>query len=147
MKQYKLADKATSHFREGYNCAQSVLLTMCEAWNIKSELIPRIATGFGGGIGRCGSICGALAGGVMAIGVKHGTDEPSVEKKLKAYELSQKLFKQFKHKHQDVICQKLIGYDLSVPEGLQKAKDAKVFDTKCPEFIRTVVEALESQEH
>jgi C_GCAxxG_C_C family probable redox protein len=61
---------------------------MFEHWNGKSELIPKIATAFGGGIGRCGSLCGALTGGVMAIGIKHGTNEPSPEKRLKAYEVA-----------------------------------------------------------
>ena len=76
-----LGEKASSHFLKGYNCAQSVLLTMFEHWNGRNELIPKIATGFGGGIGRCGSLCGALAGGVMALGVRFGTNEPSSDRK------------------------------------------------------------------
>ena len=63
-----LSENAVECFQEGYNCAQSVLLTMFQHWNSGgSDLIPKIATGFGGGIGRCGSVCGALAGGVMAL--------------------------------------------------------------------------------
>jgi hypothetical protein len=72
-----LCEKAVKRFLDGYNCAQSVLLTMFEFWNGENALIPKIATGFGGGIGRCGSVCGALTGGVMALGVKYGTNEPS----------------------------------------------------------------------
>jgi hypothetical protein len=30
--------------------------------------VPTIATAFGTGIGRCESICGAVTGGVIAIG-------------------------------------------------------------------------------
>jgi C_GCAxxG_C_C family probable redox protein len=136
------SEKAVKYFLEGYNCAQSVLLTMFEHWNGKNELIPKIATGFGGGIGRCGSVCGALAGGVMAIGIRYGTNEPLVEERLKSYEHARTLYKQFELKHGSVLCRELIGYDLSDPKDLKEARNAKVFENKCPDFIRTAVEIL-----
>jgi len=138
-----LCEKAVTRFLDGYNCAQSVLLTMFEQWNGKNELIPRIATAFGGGIGRCGSVCGALAGGVMVLGIKYGTNEPSAEKRLKAYELSQRLYKQFETQHGSVLCRELIGYDLSNPDELEKARKAKVFEEKCANFVRSAIEILE----
>jgi len=137
-----LCEEAVKSFRQGYNCAQSVLLTMFKHWKGKNKLIPRIATGFGGGIGRCGSVCGALTGGVMAIGVKQGTDNPSPEERLKCYELSKKLYEEFENKHESVFCKHLIGYDLSNPDDLGKARSAKVFEEKCPAFVRTVVKTL-----
>jgi len=137
-----LCEKAVKRFLEGYNCAQSVLSTMFEHWNGENELIPKIATAFGGGIGRCGSICGALTGGVMAIGIKYGTNEPFLEKRLKAYELAQKFYKQFERQHGSVLCRELIGYDLSNPEGLEKARESKVFEEKCVNFVRKTVETL-----
>ena len=74
-----VGEKAVSRFLRGYNCAQSVLLTMFEHWKGGNVLVPKIATAFGGGIGRRGSVYGALTGGVMAIGIKYGTNEPSAE--------------------------------------------------------------------
>ncbi len=143
-----LCEKAAARFLEGYNCAQSVLLTMFEHWNGENELIPKIATAFGGGIGRCGSVCGALTGGVMALGIKHGTNKPSLEKRLKANELAQKFFKRFEKQHGSVLCRELIGYDLSVPEELEEARKAKVFEEKCINFVRKTVETLlELSEH
>lgn len=143
-----LCEKAVKCFLGEYNCAQSVLLTMFEHWKGKNELIPKIATAFGAGIGRCGSVCGALSGGVMAIGIKYGTNEPSLEKRLKAYELAQRFYKQFEKQHGSVLCRELIGYDLSNPEELEKAKQAKVFEEKCVNFVRKAVENLvEVTEH
>lgn len=137
-----LAEKAVKRFLEGYNCAQSVLLTMAEYWNDRSALIPKIATGFGGGIGRCGSVCGALTGGVMAIGVKYGSNEPSAEKRLQCYELSQRLFKQFELQHGRPYCKELIHFDLSNPDEMEKARKANVFEEKCVDFVRTSIEIL-----
>lgn len=137
-----LGESSVKHFKEGYNCAQSVLLTMSEHWKCKDKLIPKIATAFGGGIGRYGSICGALTGGVMAIGIKYGTNAPSLEKRLDAYYLANAFYKQFEKHHGSAFCKELIGYNLSNPEELEKAKNAKVFDKKCQVFIRKAVETL-----
>jgi C_GCAxxG_C_C family probable redox protein len=137
-----LSEKAAEYFREGYNCAQSVLLTMFEYWDGKSELVPKIATGFGGGIGRCGSVCGALTGGVMALGIRCGTNEPVLEKRLKAYEAARRLYKHFEKQYGTVLCKELIGYDLSNPKESEEAGKNKVFEEKCPNYVKTVVEAL-----
>lgn len=137
-----LCERAATRFLEGYNCAQSVLLTMFEHWKGEDDLIPKIATAFGGGIGRCGSVCGALTGGVMALGIKYGTNKPSLEKRLKAYELAHRFYKQFEKQHGSVLCRELIGYDLSNPEELEKARKAKVFEEKCVNFVRGAIEIL-----
>ncbi len=137
-----LSEKAATYFLGGYNCAESVLLTMCEYWNGKNSLVPKIATSFGAGVGKCGSICGALAGGVMAIGIKYGSNEPGKEKRLKPYELAQRFYRQFEKQHGSVLCRKLIEYDLSDPEELEEARKAEVFEKKCVNFVRTAVQNL-----
>jgi len=142
MSRKNLEEKAVMRFIKNYNCAQSILLTMCEYWNIKNELIPRIATAFGGGIGMCGSVCGALTGSVMAISIKYGTNAPSVEKRLKAYELANKFYGQFAKLHGSVLCRELIDFDLSNPEELEKARQEKVFEEKCVNFVRNAVKIL-----
>jgi C_GCAxxG_C_C family probable redox protein len=138
-----LAEKAIIHFRdEGYNCSQSVLLTMCEHWKCKNELVPRIATAFGSGMGRCGSVCGALSGGLMAIGIKYGTNEPSAEKRSKAYELAYKFYRTFEKQSGSAMCQELIGFDLSDEEQRRKAHEEDVFERKCTVFVKRAVDAL-----
>lgn len=142
MKRNDVSEKAAAYFSEGYNCAQSVLLALSQHWRIADDLIPRIATGFGGGIGRCGSVCGALTGGVMAIGIKYGTNEPSGDKRKKAYELARDLLRRFQRKHGSVSCRELIGYDLSDPDQLAKAHESNVLEEKCPVYIREIVQAV-----
>jgi C_GCAxxG_C_C family probable redox protein len=138
-----LGERAVRHFRDdGYNCSQSVLLTMFEHWKCKNELVPKVATAFGSGIGRCGSVCGALTGGLMAVGVRYGTNEPSAKKRSKAYELARKFYRQFEEQNGSVICRELIGFDLSSAEQLEKARDAGVFEEKCTVFVKKAVEIL-----
>ena len=47
MTRKSLTEEAVKHFREGYNCAQSVLLTMLEHENGKNALVPKIASDSG----------------------------------------------------------------------------------------------------
>lgn len=136
------AKKAVAHFKEGYNCAQSVLLAMQEYWNVEDPLEPKAASPFGGGIGRRGSLCGALTGGVIAIGSKYGTNIPALKEREKAYSLALKFYNQFMEKCGNVSCRDLTGYDLTNPEEYRKARNSNVFVDKCSQFIEKAVEIL-----
>ncbi len=150
MSSQELSQKALTYFRSGYNCAQSVLLTLAEHIDpqSKNELIPKIATGFGGGMGRCGSVCGALTGGIMAVGIKFGSNEAGVEKRAQAYADAQVLFRQFEKQHGSVMCRELFKFDLSDPQQAAKARENKAFETVCTGLIKSVIEsylAIEKQ--
>jgi len=135
-------EKAVSHFKEGYNCAQSVLLAMQEFWNVKKALEPKVASAFGGGIGRGGSLCGALTGGVIAIGLRYGTNRPVVEEREKAYSLALEFYSRFEKGCGGVFCRDLVGYDLTDSEDLEKARNSNVFMERCVRFIERAVEIL-----
>lgn len=60
--------KAALYFEQGYNCAQAVALSSAELMGCSTEGIKQIAAGFGLGL-NSGCTCGALAGGVMSIGM------------------------------------------------------------------------------
>ena len=59
----EVADRSEELFRSGLCCAESVLQAVAEGLGIRSELIPKIATGLCGGISRTGNICGAVSAG------------------------------------------------------------------------------------
>ena len=68
---------AEENFKSGLNCAECV----CDALMRSGALtMPRQAvamcTGFGGGIGLSGSVCGAFVAAVMANGAAHGRPDP-----------------------------------------------------------------------
>jgi len=59
-------DEVRHVFDSGLNCAESLLLVVSKYSGLEKDsarFIPRIATGFGGGIARNGDVCGALSGG------------------------------------------------------------------------------------
>src|SRR3989304_161104 len=75
-----LEEHVKRNFNAGYNCAESVRLGVSKQLNPTrrgiESLIPRIATGFGGGVARNGDICGALSGGIIVISLALGRDKP-----------------------------------------------------------------------
>jgi len=92
------------------------LLAVCQELGVESEVIPRIATAFGGGIGGGGVICGAVVGSVMAIGLKYGREEPS-QPRDNAYALALEFCQRFREEMGSLSCRELTGIDLSTPEG------------------------------
>ena len=139
--QKEIAEKAVNRFRGGYHCAESVLMTMQEALGIKSSVIPKIATGFGGGIGRQGSICGAVSGSIMSIGLKYGRMKPQGDKE-KAYTLAQEFCKEFKGKFGSILCYDLTECDFTTPEGQKKFEDLNIKEEKCVKFVREAINIL-----
>jgi C_GCAxxG_C_C family probable redox protein len=113
---------------------------MQEELGIESDLIPGIALGFGGGLGRRGLVCGALNGGVMAIGLRHGQMK-GMEAKDTAYALALELCQRFEGQHGSALCRDLTGCDLTTPEGKQKWSDSNGHE-KCSQFVSTAVEIL-----
>lgn len=146
-----LSRKAIGQFRngQGFNCAQSVLMTIAEYWKIKDEMIPKIATAFVGGMGMCSSVCGAVTGGLMAIGIKYGTSKPydeSIVESKRAIRLSEIFYRKFEEQNGSVICRELISLDLSKAEQLKKALKEQVFEKKCPLLVKSAVEIIVSIE-
>ena len=71
--QIDYAQLAGQSFREGYNCAEAIVRTFRDGMkaDISDEAL-RMASGFGGGLGHAGCMCGALSGAVMVLGMLQG---------------------------------------------------------------------------
>lgn len=107
------------YFESGYGCAESVLMAIAVSQNIKSELIPRIASGFCGGMALTNGLCGAIAGGVMAINLIYGRDNNHQNKDIN-YQKVQEFISEFKARFGSLNCPDLTDCDLSTDEGKEK---------------------------
>ena len=101
------------------------MLAVCQELGTESEAIPRIASGFGGGIGGTGAVCGAVVGAVMAIGLKHGRDVPS-EDRFGTWHLTQEFRRRFEAEMGHICCHELTGMDLSTEEGRKQYRTSDV---------------------
>ncbi|WP_243450250.1 C-GCAxxG-C-C family protein [Desulfosporosinus sp. Sb-LF] len=138
------SDVAIECFSSGFNCAQAVFSTYCDALGLETELAKRIACGFGAGMGYIGETCGAVTGAIMLIGLKYGkVDVDDNAAKDITYELVQEFTKRFKAINSSVKCKELLGFDLSIPEDLDTVKEKQLFSILCPKFVRDSSEIIE----
>lgn len=87
---------ATEYHEKGFNCAQSVLCSCGEYTGMDEKAALAVSAGFGGGL-RCGEICGAVSGAVMAVGICCPfNNSADIESKTKIAELAKSVCSQFK---------------------------------------------------
>ena len=140
-------EMAVECFAKGYNCAQSVFSTFSEDFGLDKTIALKIANGFGGGI-RCGEVCGAVSGAIMAISLKCGFFiEKDLEQKAicngKVYEFIER----FKANNGSIVCRELLGIDIRSPEDFSPPEAKAIFSVKCPNFIKSAVQILESMDY
>jgi C_GCAxxG_C_C family probable redox protein len=105
-------------------------LAVAEKHNIQSDIIPAIATGFCGGMSRTAGLCGALVGGIMALGVLFGRNS-SADSHKKIFALSERLVRDFEKQFGSRNCSDLLGCDISTREGQAVFEAKKLGKTLC----------------
>ena len=113
----------------------SVFRSVSEIIDPDSILDPGIATGFGGGLGRNGFICGVIAIGTMIIGLKCRGKE-----KKEVYQVVDRFLSDFKSRFGSVNCRDLIGVDLKTKEGMAYLKGEG--HKKCSEYVRYAADKI-----
>ena len=140
----KFVNKSKQLFESGYGCAESVLLAVSESKGIESALIPRIASGFCGGIANTNGLCGAVVGGVLALNIVYGRDNANESKEIN-YQKVQQFQKMFLAKFGSTNCPTLTDCDLSTDEGHQKFKELNIHQ-RCTDYTgaatRMILELL-----
>ncbi len=79
-------ERAGKLFASGLNCTQAVLQA---AGDIDDPKMMEMAKAFGGGIGGCKCLCGAVSGGVMVLGLKGKSHQ--ADQLIKAFKAKYKL--------------------------------------------------------
>lgn len=134
-----LAEKAVTRFLAGFNCAESTLMTLAEAIGRGGDAVPSVATGFGGGLGHIGSVCGCVTGAIMAIGLKNGHQRAEDKGgKDRAIEAARAFLRAFEGEVGEVHCRALTGYDLTDPAQFEEFR-VRVKEAKCAGYMRTAV--------
>jgi C_GCAxxG_C_C family probable redox protein len=123
------------------------LLAVAEHEQIQSELIPRIATGFCSGMARTGGMCGAVSGGMMAIGLCLGRNTPT-DPIEPCYQAVRTFLERFSTKFGALNCLELTGVHLGTPEGQAEFREKEQIK-RCIDYVgeavRIVIEVGESR--
>ena len=108
--------EAAQLFLDGYNCAQAITVAFSDVTGLDKDFSARMASSFGGGIGRLREVCGAVSGMVMVAGILYGYDANSKESaKKEHYTLVQALANKFKEETGSIICRELLKNPPSDP--------------------------------
>lgn len=129
-------EEAKEYFTSGFNCAESVLLALSKRLLLgdgAGALIPMMATGFGGGMALNGDTCGALSGGIIAMGLVLGRNQPHQSRDL-CYSAVDRLYQDFKKEFGTCKCCELTGVDLKTAEGLN-AVHGRLRDERCKPIV------------
>ncbi len=130
-------------FRQSIHCSQVVLMEWAGALGYDREEAARMAAPFGGGMFR-GDTCGAVAGALVAVGMRYGHCRPGDTEGNAAMMTKVKAFQDaFLARHGSLTCRDLCGYDFSQPGQLEQAMASGVLFRCCPDFVRSALEILD----
>lgn len=138
-------DMAYELFMKGCNCTQSVVGAYTDILGMDSETAYKIASGFGGGMGRLREVCGAFSGIVMVVSMLYGYSEPSeADIKAELYGRIQSLAKQFEKDMGSIICKNLLGLEKAEGSHIPSERNEEYFKKRpCPEICRYAADLLD----
>ena len=126
-------------FYKGYNCAQSVFCAFADVTGYDIDTSARMASSFGGGLGRLRETCGAVSAAALVLGIVKGYDDPAdYEAKKRHYALVREFADRFKQKNGSISCRELLTMAGLRPEsGGEPEQRSEAFYQKrpCPRLI------------
>lgn len=128
-------EKARNYFEEGYNCSQSVVLAFEDVFGLDRQTLLRLASPFGGGLGRLRQTCGCVSGMALVAGALEGYSDPKAkEAKASLYALIQELAAEYERENGSINCRKLLSRLMQVPE--ESVDAAPKPEERTPEYYR-----------
>ena len=123
---------AKSYFEQGYNCAQAVLLAFCKETGFTPERSAKLASAFGGGMGRMREVCGAVSAMLMVEGLLQGYDDPKAkEEKTELYARVRTLADRFREQNGSIICRDLL-LETEVTPGFEPEQRTEAYYQRRP---------------
>jgi len=128
-------EKARVLREQGFNCAQCVFAAIAPDFGIAEKAAKKIASGLGGGFGGLQGPCGALTGGILAVGTAF-SGEPGEkndpEVKALVYTKTKLFVERFRNEFGNTECLSLLGVRLGSEEY---HRDADLYKSMCGKFI------------
>ena len=138
-------EKAMQSFKDGYNCAQCMVIAFEDLLTIDLDTALKISSPFGGGMGRLREVCGSASGMFMVLGFVKGYNEPdNYEGKKELYEHVQELARRFEEANGSIICRELLGLDVKKQDAAPEKRTEEYYKKRpCVEMVGSATEILE----
>lgn len=141
----KRGSLAKEYFLKGYNCTQSIVLAFSDVINIEKELLLKLSSPFGGGMGRMREVCGAVSGMYIVLGTVCGYHLPEDKQgKLKLYNQVRELAEKLRQKRGTIICRELLQNIEHTEGGIPEERTAEYYQKRpCGDIIAETAQMLE----
>ena len=138
-------EKAIQSFLDGYNCSQCMMLAFEDLLTIDIDTALKIASPFGGGMGRLREVCGSVSGMFMVLSFLKGYNNPNdYEGKKELYEHIQELARRYEAANGSIICRELLGLSVQREESTPEQRSAEYYQKRpCAAKIGSAAEILE----
>ena len=136
-------ERAVDLFVEGYNCAQAVAAAFGDLTGLDEKTAAKMASCFGGGMGRMREVCGAVSGMLMVAGVLYGYDDPKATKeKRELYAQVQAMAGQFREELGSIVCRDLLKNPPSDPNPTPRTEQFYK-DRPCARMVATAARIMD----
>jgi len=135
---------ATTFFEQGYNCSQAVFMAYSDIYGIETETAAKLATSFGGGMGRLREVCGAVSGMFLVLGLHYPfTNTEDKIAKNTNYKAVQRTANEFKAHMGSYICADLLHlkHEPQNPESFER-NEAYYKSRPCLQCVAKAAEIL-----
>ena len=135
--------KAAELFLSGYNCAQAVAVAFHGELGLTESQAAKMASAFGGGMGRMREVCGAVSGMLLVLSQLYGYDTPGDDiSKKELYSRVQALAADFRAENGSIICREILKNPPSDPNPTPRTAE---FYAKrpCAKMVMTAARLME----
>ena len=142
-------ERAVELFVEGYNCAQAVAAAFGDLTGLDEKTAAKMASCFGGGMGRMREVCGAVSGMLLVAGILYGYDDPKATKeKRELYAQVQAMAGQFREELGSIVCRDLLKNPPSDPNPTPRTEQFYK-ERPCARMVATAARIMDEfiQEH
>ena len=133
------AQAAGQLFLQGYNCAQAVFCAFTDVTGYDLDTSARMASSFGGGLGRLRETCRVVSAAALVLGITEGYDDPAdYEAKKRHYALVRDFAERFRAENASINCRELLTRAGLQPEsGGEPEQRSEEFYRKrpCPHLV------------
>ena len=141
------AELARNNFLKGYNCAQAVAIAFSGEMDMGEEQLAKLASSFGGGMGKMREVCGAVSGAMLVYGALRGNSDPEDGEAKKQHYANVRAFAdRFKAEHETIICRELL-HNVGLKKdagGDPEERTPEYYRTRpCVRFVETAATILE----
>jgi len=120
---------------------------MWEAYGFDNEDLLWSCIAFQGGIGgQREAVCGALSAAAVCLGLRHrcslAEKQKAKQARLDARQDAGEVVQGFTEKYGTIICQDLLGVDLSEPGAARQFVESGLWEEKCNNYVQFIIEKL-----